>query len=496
MELVPAVIIGIYGIIFVVLSIFGVHRYSLIFRYYHNRKQTPPSGTLDPLPKVTVQLPIYNEAYVVDRLIEAVCNLEYPRDRLQVQVLDDSTDETQRIAKAGVEKFTRQGVDIAYIHRPDREGFKAGALAHGLGSAKGEFVAIFDADFIPQPGFLMDTIHYFCDEKVGMVQARWDHVNRGYSLLTRVQAILLDGHFVLEHGARYFSNLFFNFNGTAGIWRKTSIEDSGGWMHDTLTEDMDLSYRAQLRGWRFIYVPEVAVPSELPVEMNAFKSQQDRWVKGSIQNARKLLIQVLKSPLPLKVKVEAVFHLTNNVAHICIALLAFLIFPAIVVRLHMNWPKSWIVLTDLLVFAAATGSVFCFYLYSQKEVRQKLISTIALIPLVMMVGIGISLNNSKALLEGLFNTKSPFERTPKFNVQHKLDEWKSKRYRGKQNWLSYIELGLGVFFTGAIALAFYWDLYGSIPFLMLFQCGFLYTGLLSLAQRHPRIAIFRKRALP
>src|SRR5262249_14633961 len=264
------------------------------------------------LPRVTVQLPLYNEMYVVERLLESVCAIDYPRDLLEIQVLDDSTDETQAIASAAVARYREKGFDVQYLHRDERTGYKAGALDAGLQSAKGEFVLIFDADFIAPPEVLRTTLGHFADPRVGMVQVRWGHINREYSLLTQVQSVLLDGHFVLEHGGRNRAGRFFNFNGTAGVWRPTGSEDAGGWQHGTLTEDRDLSYRAQMRGWRFVFVQDVVSPAEVPVEMNAFKSQQHRWAKGSIQTCRKLLPRILASPLPLPIKVEAAFHLTAN----------------------------------------------------------------------------------------------------------------------------------------------------------------------------------------
>src|SRR5262249_47355778 len=278
-----------YFFVLIILAIYGWHRYYLVYLYLRHRDKEPrAAGPLDPLPIVTIQLPLYNELYVADRLIEAVCKIEYPRELLGVQVLDDSTDETRNVAEMSVRRLADQGVDIKYYHRTDRKGFKAGALEAGLKVARGELIAIFDADFIPPADFLSRLLPYFSDHKVGMVQARWGHINRDYSLLTKIQAILLDGHFVLEHGGRNRGGQFFTVHGTAGVWRRDAINEAGGWQHDTLTEDLDLSYRAQLRGWRFVFVSDLIAPAEVPVEMNAFKSQQHRWAKGSIQTCRKL----------------------------------------------------------------------------------------------------------------------------------------------------------------------------------------------------------------
>src|SRR5678815_1119961 len=286
-------------------------RYYLVYMYMKNRDRQPkPGPQLSPLPVVTVQLPLYNEMYVADRLIESVCALDYPRELLEIQVLDDSTDETRGIAQAAVRRFAAKGVDIKYYHRADRTGYKAGALEAGLRVARGEFVAIFDADFLPGADFLLRLMPHFSHARIAMVQARWGHINQDYSLLTKIQSIMLDGHFVLEHGSRNRAGCFFNFNGTAGIWRRDAIEQAGGWQHDTLTEDLDLSYRAQLKGWRFVFMEDVITPAELPVEMNSFKSQQFRWAKGSVQTFLKLMPRLLRSDQPLHVKAEAFFHLS------------------------------------------------------------------------------------------------------------------------------------------------------------------------------------------
>jgi cellulose synthase/poly-beta-1,6-N-acetylglucosamine synthase-like glycosyltransferase len=302
-----------YFFVLSILAVYGWHRYYLVYLYMRHKDSQPAEpAALDPLPVVTVQLPIYNEMYVADRLIDAVCRLDYPPELLEIQVLDDSTDETCEIAELAVRRNAAQGIDIKYFHRDDRAGYKAGALEAGLRIARGRFVAIFDADFLPGADFLHRLLPHFGDDGVGMVQARWGHINQDYSLLTKIQSILLDGHFVLEHGARNRSGRFFNFNGTAGIWRRDAIDSAGGWQHDTLTEDLDLSYRAQLLGWKFVFLPDVVSPAEVPVEMNAFKSQQHRWAKGSIQTCRKLLPQILQADLPPQVKAEAFFHLTAN----------------------------------------------------------------------------------------------------------------------------------------------------------------------------------------
>ena len=325
-----------YFTVMFVLAIYGVHRYTLCYLYFKHRKNhsAEPPRRFDELPSITVQLPIFNEQFVIDRLIEAVCNLEYPKDKLDIQVLDDSTDETQEVAAGIVERYAALGNPIVYIHRTNRHGFKAGALDEGLKVAKGEFIAIFDADFVPPPDWLMRVIHHFAEPDVGMVQTRWTHLNRDYSLLTRIEAILLDGHFILEHGARSRTGDFFNFNGTAGMWRRQAIYDGGGWQHDTLTEDTDLSYRSQMTGWRFKYQPEIECSSELPIEMTAFKTQQARWAKGLIQTSIKLLPRIWRSDVPRKIKVEAVYHLTANLSYPLMIVMTALLIPAMIVRFY------------------------------------------------------------------------------------------------------------------------------------------------------------------
>src|ERR1700749_2554395 len=364
-------VVGTYLAVLVVLAVYGFHRSSLVWLYYLNRHRKPrPLGQFAELPAVTVQLPLYNEMYVVERLLDSVAAIRYPRDRFHIQVLDDSTDETQEICKRKVADLARRfpDLDIDYIHRVDRSGFKAGALQNGLHSAKGEFVLIFDADFLPLPDILERSINHFSDPQVAVVQCRWEHVNRDFSALTEVQALMLDGHFIMEHAGRNWSGRFFNFNGTAGMWRRSAITDAGGWQHDTLTEDMDLSYRAQLRGWKFVYVPEITAPAELPVEMSAFKSQQFRWAKGSVQVARKLLPTILRSNATFAQKSEAFFHLTNNLAYPLLLVLSILLLPNLALRAHHGWRE--VLMIALPLFFGTTASVASFYLASQREIAR------------------------------------------------------------------------------------------------------------------------------
>jgi cellulose synthase/poly-beta-1,6-N-acetylglucosamine synthase-like glycosyltransferase len=427
---------------------------------------------------VTMQLPMYNEQYVADRLLESIAGLDYPRDKLELQVLDDSTDETVDIVARKVAELRARGFDISHIHRTDRHGFKAGALEQGMKTAKGDFLMVFDADFVPAPGILKRLIAHFTDPKVGMVQARWDHLNRDYSMLTRAQAMMLDGHFVIEHIARNRSGRFFNFNGTAGIWRKTAIIDAGGWQHDTITEDMDLSFRAQIRGWRFVYVPDAVAPAEVPCEMNSFKGQQFRWAKGSAQTTKKILPMVWRAKLPLRVKLEAVFHLTNNFAYLFIVALACLQLPNMLLRKNMDNPK--LLLLDVPLFIATSGSIILFYLSTHHFLYRNVWDAAKRLPLMMALGIGLSINNAHAVLEGLFTRDAEFVRTAKHGITDKRENWKKRKYKAGKNVATFIEVVFGVYFIFTIGLAAYTGAWSSIPFLVLFMVGFLYVGLLSL----------------
>ena len=427
-------------------------------------------------------LPIFNEMYVADRLIDAVCQIEYPRELLEIQVLDDSTDETCKVAERAVRRQAANGIDIKYLHRTDRTGYKAGALEAGLKVARGQFVAIFDADFIPSADFLLKTVPYFGDPDVALVQARWGHINADYSLLTKVQSILLDAHFVLEHGARNRAGHFFNFNGTAGIWRREAIADGGGWQHDTLTEDLDLSYRTQLKGWRFVFLPGLVAPAEVPVEMNSFKSQQHRWAKGSIQTCRKLLPRILRSNLPLGVKAEAFFHLTANFNYLLMCVLSVLMAPSMVIRYNMGWYEM--LLIDVPLFFAATASVANFYMVCQRELHADWMTRLKYLPFLMSVGIGLAVNNTKAVFEAVFNKQSEFARTPKYRIEGQTDEWIGKKYRQAFVVQPIIELALGLYFTATVFYALANGIYGTLPFLLLFQVGFLYMGLTSVVQQY------------
>ena len=481
-----------YFIVMVILAFYGIHRYQLVWLYYRNRKKAATSGnppqhfTDAELPFVTIQLPIYNEQFVIDRLVDACCRIDYPRDRFEIQVLDDSTDETHQVAGNVVQRYAEgfAGLPpqpIYYLHRTDRHGYKAGALDAGLHSAKGELIAIFDADFVPPHDWLMKVIHHFAEPGVGMVQTRWTHLNRDYSFLTQVEAILLDGHFVLEHGGRSRAGVFFNFNGTAGAWRRNAIAEAGGWQHDTLTEDTDLSYRAQLKGWKFKYLQDVECPAELPIEMTAFKTQQARWAKGLIQTAKKILPRVLKSDAPFHTKLEAWYHLTANISYPLMIVLSTLLMPAMIIRSWQGWLQM--LLIDFPLFMASTMSISSFYLTSQRELYPKRwYKTFLYLPFLMSLGVGLTITNTKAVLEALFGIQSAFARTPKYNIANKGEKSQAKKYRKRLGIIPWIELLIGCYFAFTVWYAITSENYFTVPFLLLFVLGYWYTGLLSLLQ--------------
>lgn len=477
-------VLALYFVVLVLLAGFGLHRYQLVYlfsRHRHKRRVNVPRPAEMPL--LTVQLPVFNEKYVVERLVRSVAEMDYPRDRFSVQILDDSTDETTDICASLASELSQQGLDIVHIHRVDRTGYKAGALENGLKTAKGELVAVFDADFVPPRDFLTKAVGHFSDKSIGMVQGCWTYLNEDYSLLTTLQTMFLDGHFVVEHPARSWSGRFFNFNGTAGIWRKSAIADAGGWHHDTLTEDLDLSYRAQTRGWKFIYTIENHCPSELPVEMSAFKTQQHRWAKGSIETMRKLLVGIWQTPtLPFKVKLEASFHLAGNLGYLLIVLLALLTLPALWFRIQMGWEHlAWV---DATVFVLSFVPVCFFYVFAQLQAGKPWGRRMLLVPFMLALGIGISVNNARAVWEGLRGRRSPFVRTPKYRVEKRGDSWTEKRYRVLRDSGLTMELFLTLYCSASVILAASYGLLGSIPFLMLFVLGYGYVGLLTAYQMY------------
>jgi cellulose synthase/poly-beta-1,6-N-acetylglucosamine synthase-like glycosyltransferase len=484
---VPGTLTALYLVILLALAVYGFHRSLLVFLYYRHRDGQPQAnGRYDELPAVTVQLPLFNEMYVVERLLDSVAGIRYPRDRFQIQVLDDSTDETQDICLRKIASLKRHQPDleIEYVRRADRIGFKAGALENGLRTAKGELVLIFDADFLPKPDILEATVNYFVDPAVAVVQCRWEHINRDFSALTEAQALMLNGHFIMEHAARNRSGRFFNFNGTAGLWRRAAIVDAGGWHHDTLTEDMDLSYRAQLRGWRFVYLPEIDAPAELPVEMSAFKAQQFRWAKGSIQVARKLLPRIMRSHATVAQKIEAFFHLTNNFAYPLLLLLSLLLLPNLIVRTTHGLREVLII--DIPLFFGTTLSIASFYLASEREIarlRGDLLrtpwSTLRRLPLVLSLGIGLCVNQTRAVIEAMLGRETEFVRTPKHGIRGKLESWSGKRYRAARSLTPAAELLMAGYFMVAVEVAIEHGHYISVPFLLLFLFGFGYVGTVS-----------------
>ena len=484
-----------YFAVLIVLSVYGLHRYSMIRGYWKHRKDMlheAPQRFAE-LPRVTVQLPIYNEQYVVERLLEETVKMRYPRELLQIQVLDDSTDETHAYAERLCAEYAAAGYPVQYIHRTNRHGFKAGALENGLETATGEIVAIFDADFIPPADFLERTVHFFADEKIGMVQTRWGYLNRGYNVLTEVQAMLLDGHFVLEHVARAGAGKFFNFNGTAGILRKSMIRDAGGWQHDTITEDSDLSYRAQLKGWKFVYVPSIECLSELPVDTYGFQVQQSRWAKGLTQVAKKLLMRILKSDQPFKVKMEAFFHLTPNISYPLMILVSLLMLPVMIVRFYMGWLEMLVIDTPLI--AASFWSISAFYVIAQRELFPKTWKRAFLfLPALMAAGVALTIINSRSVIEALVGYQTAFIRTPKYAIAGQKKMEVRNTYRRRSGWLPYAELVVGTYFLAMVIFALESNNYLAVPFLTLFVGGYYWAGVSTLWEEYKgKLAFERQR---
>lgn len=481
------IILIIYFLALSILFGFGIH--GLILLYYYrktqNNKIKEPELPKE-LPMVTIQLPLYNEYFVVERLIRSVCNIKYPKEKLEIQVLDDSTDESQELCKSLVEEYKKKGFNIKYIHRTDRTGYKAGALKHGLELAEGDFVAIFDADFVPNENFLLKTIPYFSNPQIGMVQTRWEHLNEEYSYLTRAQALALDGHFVLEQQVRNKAGFFINFNGTAGIWRKSAIIDAGNWEPDTLTEDLDLSYRAQLRGWKFVYLNDVTSPAELPADINALKTQQFRWTKGAVETAKKLLPRVLKADIPLKVKLECFVHLTSNIVFPFIIIVALLNVPIVLIKNTVGGFDQFY--SFMSIFVLASISTFLFYMYAQKAIHLDWRRRLLLFPVFLAGSMGFAVNNTKAVLEALIGKKTGFARTPKEGIVGSAPKPKVKKYKSnKFSWTVLFEILLALYFVIGVGISVYYLEIAAIPFQLLFLLGFGTVGYLSL--RH---AIFSK----
>ena len=475
------------------LFIYGMNCYFLMIYYRMNRAKAlrhheevknkfrqnlPRTGW----PRVTLQLPVFNERYVVERVVQSACTIDYPKELLEIQVLDDSTDDTVEIVNAVVEKMGTQGFDIVHLQRKGRAGYKAGALKEGLKSAKGEFVGIFDADFVSSRDFLKETIPYFIQPKVGMVQARWGHLNFDYSLLTRAQSMGIDGHFGVEQAARAWGGLFMNFNGTAGIWRKKAIEDAGGWQADTLTEDLDLSYRAQLKGWQMEFAPGVVCPAELPVGMNAFKSQQHRWAKGSIQTAIKNLGKLLRAHIPWLVKIQASLHLTHYLVHPLMITVVLTSIPMLFTQWFFVTPSHPLLI--LTFFCLATFGPSILYVYSQRILYPDWKKRVRYMPFLMCLGTGIAVNNTKAILEALCGFRSGFIRTPKYGIEKRGERWHGKMYRIPFNLVSILELVLGIYSLTGLVLFVCLKKFFIGPFLLIYTVGFFYVFCLSVAHSH------------
>ncbi len=505
-----------YLLTLLAVATYGFHRYVLVYLYIkHRHHGYMPKGKYTDLPRITVQLPMYNEDVVAERIIKSSCLIDYPHDKLEIQVLDDSTDHSADIARRAVEEMAAKGHPIKYIHRDNREGYKAGALAEGLKQTAGEFIAIFDADFVPPRDILHNVVDYFTDDKVGMVQVRWDHLNRNASLLTKSQAIFLDGHFVIEHTARNRSGRFMHFNGTAGVWRRSTIDDAGGWQHDTLTEDLDLSYRAQLKGWQFVYLPQFCAPAELPPEMIAFKQQAHRWTKGSMQTAIKLLPGLLRSKnLPRTVKSEAFFHLTNTLVYPLMVVLTLLIWPAFFNFFNVEGPikqYTWgHYLFSATLFILATCSASTFFVFGQRELfgAEAGWKTLLHLPILMALGVGVCINNAKAVLEAIWSAirkdhgtkgkSGEFVRTPKYggstrnawqNDPARVGDFIAPAIRTERAAiftftrlvLPIIEVAFGCYMSVFIFISLYYQFAMlSVPFLLIFAGGYFYVGVSSI----------------
>jgi cellulose synthase/poly-beta-1,6-N-acetylglucosamine synthase-like glycosyltransferase len=470
------------------LSFYGIHRLWLLFWWFKERQtlspMDPPAPLEDP-PLVTVQLPLYNEQFVAARLIDAAARLDWPKDRLEIQVLDDSTDRTRSIVDERAAFWKAHGVRVEVIRRADREGFKAGALAQGLIHARGEFIAVFDADFLPAPDFLTRTVPFFSDPRVGMVQARWGFLNAGHSWFTFVQSWLLGQHFDIEHLVRFKRGLFFNFNGTAGIWRKKTIESAGGWRSDTVTEDLDLSYRAQLAGWRFIYLPGLVVPSELPVTLSDFRSQQERWAKGSLQTARKILPRLIRAALPLRIKVEAIAHLLANLGWLLCALVILTLYPALFYRAGIG-PYQFLRF-DLPLSLGASGVIlFYFFAYVLSGKDRSPLSRFALLPLL---SIGLAPSLALAVLKGLIGEGGEFVRTPKFGlVQGASLPRPVLSYHRPASFHLFLNTALFAYSLLPLTLAWQRNTWAALPFLLIFPLGFLLVIIIDFKEQR------RKRA--
>jgi len=479
-----------YAALAILLAVYGANAFVMLALYLRHRRQAAPSPPwipADDLPVVTVQLPVYNELYVVERLIDAVAQLTWPRERLQIQVLDDSTDETTRLAEKRAAHWQAQGVNVQVIHRQVRSDYKAGALREGLATAQGEYVVIFDADFVPLPDFLLRTVPYFRDRpRLGFLQARWTHLNGDYSPLTRAQTLALDGHFVVEQTARQRAGLFMNFNGTAGVWRRACIADAGGWQGDTLSEDLDLSYRAQLRGWDCLYLPQVGAPAEVPPQLHAFKRQQFRWAKGSIQCLQKLWRPLLCAPQPWFKRLQGLVHVSGYLAHPLMVLLLLVTLPMLLGARQARLPLALLTPVSLgppLLYAIAQAALY-------RDWPRRIIY----LPLLVLLGTGIALNNSWAIVEALLGRQTAFKRTPKFRVVSQSEGWSGNPYALGLEPLMWGEVLMTLYALATIAVALVRGHFFAVPFLLLYAGGFGYVAWLG--WRHARSSRRREKLRP
>lgn len=486
MHLFQYTVLILYLIALALIVVYSFGQLHLILTYLRNQGKRQPLPPLEgkDLPFVTLQLPIYNEQYVVDRLLDAMASLDYPRKRFEIQVLDDSTDETVRLLEQKVATLRAAGFQVDHIRRPDRSGFKAGALEYGLGLARGEYIAVFDADFLPNPSYLRAMLPYFAEEKTGLVQARWEHINQHYSLFTEVQAFHLDAHFTVEQFSRNIGGYYMNFNGTAGIWRKTCIQDAGGWQHDTLTEDLDLSYRAQLKGWKFVYVDEVGAPAELPAEMGAIKSQQYRWMKGGAEVARKLLRTLWQSDISWGKKFHGTMHLMSSSVFFLVLLLGTTSVPLLYIKHEIYLGSVDFLLLPVAFLLASFGILATLYVVSfqrreltlKKALKRFFLHYIPFLAFSM----GLSLHNSVAVVQGFLGKQTPFIRTPKLNLRQKQDDWKGNRYVSRKIPPStFLELGLCMYFCFGIFLALWFRDFSILPFMLMEALGFGLVGVFS-----------------
>jgi len=466
----------VYSLLLTFIFFYSLSQLDILLNFKHFKKQKNKDQFKEDFkPKVTIQLPVFNERYVIERLIETTCKISYPKELLEIQVLDDSTDETKDLIAKMVQLKKNEGFDIKHIYRENRIGFKAGALKEGTLIAKGDFIAIFDADFMPDENFLKQTIGYFANPKIGVVQTPWLHLNHNYNLLTSLQAFGLNAHFSIEQVGRNVKNHFINFNGTGGIWRKECIETSGGWQSDTLTEDLDLSYRAQLIGWEFLFINDVGSPAELPANMKALRTQQFRWTKGAAECARKNLWKVIKSDKPVATKLHATFHLLNSFIFVCVALTAILSIP--VMWFKPNWPelKNFFYIGGLFIFSFVLLGFYYWNSskYNQKYSPQHKTRFLLYFPMFLSFTMGLSLHNAIAVIEGYLGKKTPFIRTPKFNIISKKDTWKGKGYLSKKiSIMSLLEGVFSIYFLVGLALAFYLNDFGLFPVHLLLFFGF------------------------